>query len=120
MSKVSESLDKLSLNDTYSLIMFVLYKIQDIPELAPLSQLVYLLDEKSVIKLLKYFGGQTITFPTMEELETLVYTLTLYQKVELNEDIFDEAILTIPSNKRRDVKKMYNKVASIMGDYSFV
>lgn len=119
MSRVSNALDKLTLKDTYSMVMFVLFKCQDIPELAPLSQLIYLFDENTVIKLLKYFGGQTLTFPKIQDLETLIYTLTLYKQVEIDGNELDSSLELIPSEMRTTVMKMYNKVCDVMENYSF-
>ena len=43
-TSIKSKLDSLHLSDIYSLILFVMYKIQDIPEYAMLSELCYLLD----------------------------------------------------------------------------
>lgn len=119
MSKVRSALDKLSLRDTYSMIMFVLFKCKEIPEIAPLSELIYLVDEDTVVKLLKYFGGQTITFPKIQDLEILIYSLTLYQQVEIDGQEFDVCISSIPSEHHEEVMSMYNKICEVMGDYTF-
>ena len=119
-NKLSQALDKLSLKDTYSMIMFILFQCHEIPEVAPLTQLIYLMKEEEVIRLLKYFGGQTITFPKVEDLEALIYMLTLYQEVELEGKPFDVAFGKIPKAFKDSVKILYNKVIKIMEDYSFV
>lgn len=43
-NSVKKSLDNLHLSDIYSLMLFICYKIQDIPDYAMLSEMCYLLD----------------------------------------------------------------------------
>ena len=119
MNNVKSSLDTLSKTDTYSLLMFVLFKLNEDPELSVLSQLVYLLDEETIIKLLKYFGGQTITFPTVDELKILIHTLTLYKRVDIDGEDFYQCISDIPEPVKKSVLNQYNSVKTIMEDYSF-
>lgn len=118
--KTKKDLDSLSSKDTYSLVMFVLFKLRSIPEYAILSQLVYLLDEKSFIKLLKYYAGETITIPTLEELEVIIKTLNLYHSVEIEGQDFDDALDNLDEEDQPKVKKVYNRVRKIMEKYSFV
>lgn len=120
MNSVKNSLDKLSTKDVQSMLMFVLFKLREIPEVAPLSQLVYLLDENSLIKLLKYFGGQTITFPTIEDLRILIHTLTLYKSVDIDHDDFDSKLAEVPSEILTPVTDLYNEVKDLMEEYVFV
>lgn len=120
MRNVKSSLDLLSKKDTYSLLMFVLFKLQLTPEMGVLSQLVYLLDEESLVKLLKYFGGQTITFPTVDELRLLIHTLTLYKRVDIDNENFNSCVDEIPQAIQKSVLEQYYKVKQIMEDYSFV
>ena len=52
--------------DIYSIILFIIFKIKKLPEYAALSELVYVLDKDSLLKLCEYFGGTTIKIPTIE------------------------------------------------------
>ena len=114
------SLDKLSKKDVYSLLLFVLFKCRDIPELATISKLVYLLDEENFLKLIKYFSGQTITIPTIEDIRKLIYLLIMYQEVEINKSDIAESINSIPEELRSSVLDNYDLIVSIMKEYSFV
>ena len=51
MTKIKEELAKLKDSDIYSLIMFALFKIRDIPEYSAISELSYLLDKKNLLNL---------------------------------------------------------------------
>ena len=61
--------------DLYSLMLFALYRMTDIPEYSSLSQMAYVLDKDNLLNLCEYFGGQTITIPTTKDLESLIYSL---------------------------------------------
>ena len=54
--KIKEELAKLKDIDVYSLMLFAMFKLRDIPEYASLSEMVYILDKDSLLKLCEYFG----------------------------------------------------------------
>ena len=121
MSRLKEDFTTLKETDIYSLILFSLFKLRNIPDYAVLSELVYILDKKSLLKLCEYFGGMTLKIPTIEELESLVYTLVLYQYVDIENKDYDEAIKLIghKSSDLRKVKSDYLKLKKILNDYEF-
>ena len=80
-TSVKANLDNLHLSDVYSLMLFILYKVQEVPEYAVLSELCYLLDGANLTRLLAYFEGKTVTFPTADELSILTAALLLYQYI---------------------------------------
>ena len=54
--------------DIYSLSMFVLYKLTEIPEYSAISELPYVLDKDNMLRLCEYFGGRALTIPTADAL----------------------------------------------------
>lgn len=78
MSRTNQEILSVKELDIYSLILFALFKLRDIPDYLVLSELVYILDKDSLLKLCEYFGGTTIHIPTIDELESLLYSLLLY------------------------------------------
>ena len=121
MGRIREELTKLKDVDVYSLILFVLFKARNVPELASLSELAYILDKDNLLKLCEYFGGQTITIPTITELEELIYSLVLYQYVDIDGMPYEEAIKII-GHKRvelRTVKSNYTKLKQVLDTYRF-
>lgn len=119
--KIKEELEKLKTVDIYSLLMFALFKIRDIPEYSTLSELVYLIDKENLLKLCEYFGGLTITIPTIEELESLIYSLLLYQYVDIEGMKYDDAteLIGYKSSDLRKVKTDYTKLKGILMKYDF-
>ena len=119
--RIREELAKLTDTDIYSMILFALYKVKDIPEYATLSELFYILDRKSLLKLCEYFGGMTLKIPTVEELETLVYALVLYQWVNIEGKPYEEAIeaVGVKSSDLRGVKSAYLNMCDILNKYEF-
>ena len=96
-----------------------MYKVQDIPEYAVLSELCYLLDNANLTRLLTYFAGKTITIPSQEDFVVLSNALLLYQYVSHDGLSLTEAQskLKITSAKQREqitnlylqIKKLYQK-----------
>ena len=118
---LKDELDKLHDTDIYSLMLFVLYKMKNINEYSALSELVYVLDKDSLLKLCEYFGGLTITIPTIDDLEILIHTLTLYQFINFDNIEYEEAIKLIKckSDNLRDIKKCYIKLCEVLDKYKF-
>ena len=116
-----ENLTKLSETDLWSLVLFTLFKMRDLPEYSSLSELVYLLPKESVIQLCQYYGGMTITIPTLDELEEMLYTLLLYKKIEIDKIDYDKALseLSLSQWEESKVKKQYEKVHRILDRYEF-
>ena len=121
MAKISTEIAKLNEMDTYSLILFTLFKLRDIPEYATLSELVYILDKESLLKLCEYFGGLTLKIPTIDELESIVYSLVLYQSVNIEGKDYNEMVKIIghKSSELRKVKNDYEKICKILDQYDF-
>lgn len=119
--RVKEDLVKLNEVDSYSLILFVLYKLKEVPEYAAISELAYVLDKDNLLKLCEYFGGVTIKIPTIEELEEIVHSLLLYQYVNIDNMSFEEALKLLGKRTTdiRIVKRNYNKIKEVLEQYSF-
>lgn len=123
MSKISikKSLDNLHLSDVYSLMLFALYKVQDIPDYATLSELCYLLDGSNVNRLFTYFAGQTVTFPSREEMSIMANALLLYQYVQIDGMTYTDAhakLADLTPAKRQKVTDLYVKLLPIMASYN--
>ena len=121
MSRIKEELSTLKETDIYSLLLFSLFKLRDIPEYSSLCELAYVLDQDSMLKLCEYFGGMTLKIPTVYELESLVYTLVLDQYVNIDGIDYNEAIKLIghKSSDLKRVKSDYRKLCSILENYDF-
>ena len=119
--KVKKDLATLKDTDIWSLVLFALFKMRSIPEYSSLSELVYILDKSSVLKLCEYYGGMTLRIPTIDELEYLVYVLVLYQKVNIEKIDYDTAIKEVgfKSSELRRVKSDYSKVCEVLDKYEF-
>lgn len=79
------------------------------------------MDKENLLNLCEYFGGQTIRIPTTTELESLVYSLLLYQYVKIEKMDYDEAIKLIghESKDLRAVKSNYRKLVDVLQNYTF-
>ena len=107
--------------DIYSLSMFTLYKLTDIPEYSILGELPYILGRKELFDLCTYFGGRTIRIPTVTELNSMMYLLLLYQYTKIDNVPYDEAVKMVgyKSNELRGVKRGYLKLCKVLENYKF-
>jgi hypothetical protein len=120
-TNIKANLNNLHLSDIYSLILFIVYKLQDIPEYAVLSELCYLLDGSNLTRLLTYFAGKTITFPTEDEMATMANALLLYQYINIDGmTLVDaQAKLEDVTPKQMDkITELYLKILPIMRQYN--
>lgn len=119
--KIKEELLKLKQVDIYSFLLFVLFKIRDVPEYSALSELSFVLDKDNLLKFCEYFGGTTITVPTIDELEQLIYALVLYQYVDIDGMEYEQAVNSICENSSelRELKSNYMKIKQILENYDF-
>jgi len=118
---ITDNLKRLNTLDIYSTILFVLFKTQNIPSQSTLSELVYILDKNSLLKLCEFYGGQTITIPTIEDLEILTYCLIVYNDVEFEKQDFEKVLKKLPVEAHilKQVRAKYAEVARIMDEYEF-
>ena len=112
---IRDEVNNLNTPDIYSLMFFVLYKSTDIKEYSSLSQLAFILDKDSLLKLCEFYGGLTIKIPTINELETILKGLLLYQQVHLENKNIDDII----DKYDKESIEYYKQIKEILKDYSF-
>ena len=122
--KVSTAITKLNnlkQQDVYSLSLFCLYKLTNVPEYSSLSELSYVLDKDNLLNLCKYFGGQTIKIPTLKELKNLINALLLYQYVKVENMTYDQGIEVLKNNDcdLHEVKIEYRTLCDVLKNYDF-
>lgn len=118
--KIVENINKLQLSDIYSLMLFILYKTKEVPDYAILSELCFLLDGSNLTRLLTYFEGKTVTFPSAGEINTLVNALLLYQYINIDENSLSEAQNKIKatSKQKAEITDLYLKILPIINNYN--
>lgn len=121
MATIKNELSKLKTTDIFSLLLFILYKIRDVEEYSTISELAYVLDKENLLNLCEYFGGITLTIPTIDELESILNSLLIYQYVNIDGYSYNEAIKKIgfDSHQLRKIKKDYNKIVTVLDKYTF-
>lgn len=117
-----EKLNSMKMTDVYSLIMFALFKLREVPEYSSLSELAYILDGKHLFNFLEYFGGTTIKIPTLAEFKVVIESLLLYQYVNIENIEYNQAIKLLDITEDisiKDVKNCYAKLVDILNTYEF-
>lgn len=120
-SSTKKDINNLHLSDIYSLMLFVLFKVQEIPEYAVTSELCYLLDGANMTRLLTYFAGRTIKFPTESDLTVVTNALLMYQYINLDGDTFVAAqnkLGKLTKKEMDNVTDLYVQLLPIMKQYN--
>ena len=120
-NNIKKDLNNLHLSDIYSLMLFVLFKVQEIPEYALTSELCYLLDGANMTRLLTYFAGKTVTFPTESEMTVVTNALLMYQYINIDGETFTNAQNKLGKLTKREkdaVTELYVKLLPIMKQYN--
>lgn len=116
-----EELDVLKVNDIYSLMLFAIYKMKDIPEYSTLSELSYVLKKDSLLNFFEYFGGTTIKVPTIGEFKVVIKALLLYQYVKIENIEFNRAtkMIDLEEIKLKDIKHCFCVISDILDKHDF-
>ena len=115
-----EELKSLRQIDVYSLVLFALYQLKEVPEYATLSELAYVLNKDSLMKLLDYFGGTTIKIPTKRELQTVINALLVYRSVKVEKTSLAFALGKLGDVDRlqlKEIKSLYNKLCEVLDKF---
>lgn len=120
-TNIKKNLNNLHLSDIYSLMLFILFKVQEIPEYAVTSELCYLLDGANMTRLLTYFAGKTVTFPTETEMTVVTNALLMYQYINIDGETFTAAqnkLGKLTKKEKDEVTELYVQLLPIMKQYN--
>lgn len=114
-------LSKFKEPDVYAILCGFLYEFKEIPEYSILSELIYLMDSKSFINLIKYFEGQTIRIPTKEEFQSAIKVLLLLQYFEIEKKPWRESLQLagFQTSEGRSAQKKLDKLKETLNTYNF-
>lgn len=119
------NLNEYKYEDIYTLMLFVLSELRNVPEYKTLSECTYILDKDSLVKFFQYFGGMTITVPTIDDLQLVIDTLLLYQYINEEGLEFEEAMKILKECNGpykvhdNEIKTCYAKLVQILSKYDF-
>jgi hypothetical protein len=95
--------------------------VQEIPAYAVTSELCYLLDGANMTRLLTYFAGKTVTFPTESEMTTVTNALLMYQYINIDGETFTTAqnkLGDLTEKEKEEVTELYIQLLPIMKQYN--
>lgn len=87
----------------FQYLLQLLPPLEDTPEFANLPELFSIIGAKSLIKLCKYAGGETIKIPTLSQLQRDIEALQWYYDIEIKRSKND---WDIPEELKDLVKKI--------------
>ena len=120
-SNITKSLNAMDEKDVYSLMLFILFCMKNVPEYAVLSELVFAVDRENLMNLLSIFGGTTIRIPTVHEMNVILsgmiaYTMCTFDGADLS-DAVKEA--KRPDVTTKEIMEVYETVSEVMKNYDF-
>ena len=120
-TEIKEALNRLNKTDVYSMLLFIIYKMREIPEYSTLSELIYVMDKDNLVKFVSFFSGTTIKVPTLDELRLVTQAMLLYQYVNLDNGDLQEGLEVIcdKNYKKEDLLEVYMNIVSIASNYEF-
>jgi hypothetical protein len=92
MTDLDSSLSELNKEDTYSIMLLLLYLSTDNPRYSTLSELSYILDHDSFLNFIKFYEGQTIEVPTIQQTTDSLRLLILYQYYKVDNMDWHESL----------------------------
>ena len=118
---ILKALEELDKKDIYSVILFCLYKLKNNEKYSTLSELIYILDNDNFIKFINYFGGKTITVPTINELSNILNALLVLEQMENNDIDIDTAMknVNIKSIDKKYILENIDILKQILTEYDF-
>ena len=119
-TKTSKDISLLKNKDIYNILLYAIYKCTNDPEYSVISELIYTMDEKSLLNFCSKFGGCTFKVPTIDELKTYTNALLVYQLM-LEGKSFNEAFKLTGMNIKfkKQVAKIYTVLKDIIDEYEF-
>lgn len=90
---IDRDLSRMSQSDIYSIVCELLYVIKDDPKYSAMSELAYILNQESFIKFIKYFGGTSITVPTLDEFKQTLRVMQLYHYFNVQNMSWKDALV---------------------------
>jgi hypothetical protein len=119
---VHEIVSSMSKQDVYSALLGFLYELRSIPEYSLLSELSYLVkDSETLVKILSFFSGQTVKFPTEDELSECIQILRLYQYYEVEKRPWKDSVKLagFDSSSGKLATNKLNKLKETIKKYNF-
>ena len=99
--------DKIhNLSDFYFIVHLIINKLSDNKDRKIIPELCYLLDKKSLLNLITYFEGETITIPTKEEIIDSINLIELYYQINIKKVNINDAIVKVYGDILSDDKKL--------------
>ena len=112
------NLNRLNKEDALSISSSLLYSLKGYPQYSVVSELSYLLDYDSFIKMITYYGGMTIRIPSAEEVNDMLKVLLLYQYYEVEGCSWESSLrkIEVPFEESRSYKNKLTQLKKVLKD----
>ena len=116
---IDRDLSRFSQSDIYSIVCELLYKIKDDESYSVMSELAYILEKNSLIKFMQYFGGTTITVPTLTDFKQTIKIMQLYHYFNVENLPWKEALVKagFERNETRSAQRRLMEFTKVLNSF---
>lgn len=116
---IDRDLTRFTQSDIYSIVCELLYKIKDNESYSVMSELAYILDKNSFIKFMQYFGGTTISIPTLEDFRQTIRVIQLYHYFNIENMSWKDALVKagFEKNETRSAQRRLMEFTKVLNSF---
>ena len=115
-----DKMNKMGYDSSFSFILFLLYKLNDNPKYATLSELPFIVSGENLLRFLDYYGGKTISIPKKQEFLDIISALSVLRSSNFEQLTYDECEQFISDKERsKEIFECYNDICEILNKYDF-
>lgn len=116
---IDRDLTRFTQSDIYSIVCELLYKIKDNESYSVMSELAYILDKNSFIKFMQYFGGTTISIPTLEDFRQTIRVIQLYHYFNIENMSWKDALVKagFEKNETRSAQRRLIEFTKVLNSF---
>ena len=116
---IDRDLTRFTQSDIYSIVCELLYKIKDNESYSVMSELAYILDKNSFIKFMQYFGGTTISIPTLEDFKQTIRVIQLYHYFNIENMSWKDALVKagFEKNETRSAQRRLIEFTKVLNSF---
>lgn len=120
MATVNSIVSHINDTDIYALLCYYMFELHEAPEYALISQILMLTGVDEFNRLVHYFNGQTVKFPTKKEFNDKLRTIKLYKAVEIDGKRMKDALIECEyePDEMRIAKNQLAKLKATLEKYS--
>ena len=116
---IDRDLSRFSQSDVYSIVCELLYRIKEDESYSIISELAYILEKDSFIRFMQYFGGTTVSVPTLEDFKQAIKIIQLYHYFSIENMSWKDALVKagFERNETRSAQRRLMEFTRVLNSF---